>query len=85
MGKGMFVFIGILVIIGLFYYYKPAETKETFKKGVDYSGSIVKDYLNSQPINLGRPTIPCTIDTDCNTIERCEDNCSCIGGDCIKG
>jgi len=85
MGKGWVFIILLIVIVGAFFYFKPVKTKDTFKDGSDYVGSIVKDKWDSREQNLGQPTLPCTDDENCNeNILECEDKCICVSGECIK-
>lgn len=53
----------------------------------DIKDSIVdgiSNWLDNRKINLGKPSMPCQNNGDCNNIEKCENNCTCIGGNCFK-
>lgn len=84
MGKLVVFVILAIVIVGLFYYFKPSETKETFVNGKDMVGSIVKDKWDSREQNLGQPTTPCETNEDCNLIEDCQNLCDCFESNCYK-
>ena len=61
-------------------------SKDVFDKTKETIDNFKNDENNnegSNPINLGRPF--CQEDSDCNTIQQCENNCSCIGGECFLG
>ena len=85
MGKGWLIIIVILLIIGLFYYFKPEETKGVFKEIKDSVTDVVSNYSGNREINLGKLNLPCVNDSNCNSnIEKCESKCKCIYGNCIK-
>ena len=85
MGKGWVFIILLIVIVGAFFYYKPVKTKEVIGDSSDYVGSIVKDYMDSREVNLGKLSTPCETNEDCNSnILDCENLCVCSLGDCIK-
>lgn|SRR3990167_72052 len=85
LGKFIAVILIGIVILGLFFYFKPKEAKGLFKDVKDSIIDIASNYSDSREINLGKPNLPCVNDDDCNSnIEKCESKCKCIGGNCIK-
>ena len=85
MGKFWVIIIIGIIVIGLAFYYKPDKTKETLKDTANIAGDIVDYFRENKSINLGKPTIPCVDNHNCNeNIPDCDGNCTCVSGDCIK-